>query len=518
MKRFDSRVSILVCLVAAASCTSPSTDPTSSASAPSIAPNDATATGVSSAGGAQPATFEGIDIWVDPVAGDDSRQGHDRAEALRTVDAAWDRIPSGVLLTTGYRIALVAGTYPQATSVNYWEDRHGTAEAPIVVEAIDGPHTAVFEADINMYDVSHFSLLGVDIIREGDAFHCELCDHILIRDVELSGGTAAHETVKINQSQYISIENSEIHGADDNAIDFVAVQYGNVTGNRIHDAQDWCAYAKGGSAYLTFADNEIFDCGTGGITAGQGTGFEFMTPPFLNYEAYGIEIVNNVIHHTEGAGLGVAGGFNVLFAHNTLYDVGTRSHVVEFVRGRRGCDGSTSTCAANHDAGGWGSAAGEEQLIPNRHIYFFNNVVVNPAGVQSQWQHFQVDGPMDTPSSSGIPSPAVADDDLQIRSNVIWNGPSDHPLGTGEGCPDGNETCNTAQILDANEINTIEPTLTDPDNGDFSLTESSLGSLPAPVPIPRFVWDQTPIPVPPGPPMTSSGGAAALGASPTPPD
>lgn len=51
-----------------------------------------------------------------------------------------------------------------------------------------------------MYGVSHFALIGVDIIREGDAFHCEMCDHILLRDSELSGGTGAHETVKINQS------------------------------------------------------------------------------------------------------------------------------------------------------------------------------------------------------------------------------------------------------------------------------------------------------------------------------
>ena len=135
-----------------------------------------------------------------------------------------------------------------------------------------------------MYGVSHFALIGVDIIREGDAFHCEMCDHILLRDSELSGGTGAHETVKINQSQFVYIEGSDIHGADDDAIDFVAVQYGHVSGNRIHDARDWCMYAKGGSAYLTFSGNEVFDCGTGGITAGQGTGFEFMTAPWLNYE------------------------------------------------------------------------------------------------------------------------------------------------------------------------------------------------------------------------------------------
>jgi hypothetical protein len=67
-------------------------------------------------------------------------------------------------------------------------------------------------------------------------------------------------------------------------------------------------YTKGGSAYLSVADNEFFGCGTGGFTTGQGTGFEFMSSPWLHYEAYGVTVVNNVVHDVEGAGLGVNGG------------------------------------------------------------------------------------------------------------------------------------------------------------------------------------------------------------------
>lgn len=440
--------------------------------------------------------FEGIDIWVDPVSGNDANDGHDRDHAMQTVNAAWQAIPSGTQLQTGYRVRLVAGSYSQATSVNYWEDRHGTASAPVIVEAADGAHTATFEGDINMFDVSHFALIGVDIVGEGDAFHCESCDHILISDAELSGGADAHETVKFNQSQHVYIEYSDIHGADDNAIDFVAVQYGHVIGSRIHDAQDWCMYAKGGSAYITFSGNEVFDCGTGGITAGQGTGFEFMVAPFLNYEAYGIQIVNNVVHDTEGAGLGVAGGFNVMFAYNTLYNVGTRSHLVEFVHGRRGCDGAIATCTANHDAGGWGSADNEEPMIPNRHISFVDNIIVNPAGVQSEWQQIQVDGPLQPVASSGVPSPSLADDDLRIEGNIIWNGPADHPLGLGDGCADTNATCNETQLRAANAINTIEPRLRDPANGDYMLADESRAQLIAAVDVPAFIWDGTPLTVP----------------------
>jgi hypothetical protein len=436
--------------------------------------------------------FHGIDIWVDPVNGSDDHDGAQRATAMRTVRAAWLRIPVGVTLTTGYRLRLVAGAYPVDTSVNYWENHHGTAAAPIIIEAADGPHTAVFSADMNVFDVSYLYVLGVDIIREGDAFHCERCDHLLIRDAELSGGTGAHDLLKVNQSQYVFVEGNDIHGADDNAVDFVAVQYGHVIGNRIHDSQDWCMYAKGGSAYLTLASNDVYDCGTGGITAGQGTGFEFMQTPWLNYEAYGIRIVDNTIHHTQGAGLGVAGGYDILLAYNTLYRVGGRSHAVEFVRGRRGCDGNAAVCTAHHDAGGWGSSASEEQFIPNRHVLFYDNVVVNPPGATSQWQHFQIDGPVAPPAGSGTPSPALADDDLRIVGNVLWNGPPDLVLGTGDGCADTNPTCTEALIRAANVINTVQVTLVDPENGDFRLTDAILGALPVAVVIPALEWGDAP--------------------------
>lgn len=292
--------------------------------------------------------------------------------------------------------------------------------------------------------------------------------------MELSGGTGAHETVKINQSQHIYIEGADIHGADDNAIHFVVVQYGHVIDSEIHDAVDWCMYTKGGSVYLTIAGNDVHDCGTGGIVAGQGTGFEFMTAPWLHYEAYGVQIVDNVYHSVDGVGLGVNGGYGILLAHNTLYRTGARSHVAEFVLGRRGRDGTTERCQANHDVGGWGSTGGEEQYIPNRHAWFYDNLILNPDGAGSQWQQFQIGGPVDPPAESGVPSPALADDDLRIIGNVVWNGPADHPLGTGDGgCPDDHPTCSAAEITADNTINTVQPELADPEAGDYRLTDAS---------------------------------------------
>jgi hypothetical protein len=131
-------------------------------------------------------------------------------------------------------------------------------------------------------------------------------------------------------------------------------------------------------------------------------------------------------------------------------------------------------------------------------VYFYDNLIINPDGVQSQWQQFQIDGPLDPAASSSVPSPSLADDDLRIAGNVIWNGPADHQLGVGDGCAPDNSTCNEAQILADNAINTTQPQLRDPANGDFSLTDESRAAMPATVPIPDFVWDATPLPVPPG--------------------
>lgn len=435
------------------------------------------------------------DLWVDPVNGDDNNNGASRATALRTISAAWHHIPSGVPLSdTGYRIQLAAGEYAESTFPVYWEDRHGTAQFPIILNSADGVGAARLTGSLNVFNVDYLYLLGIAIQTSNDVFHCERCRYLLIRNVHMDGGNrAAWETFKANQSQHIYIENSDIHGAQDNAVDFVAVQYGHLRGNRIHNAGDWCAYVKGGSAYITLEGNEIFNCGTGGMTAGQGTGLEFMEAPWLHYEAYGVRVINNVIHHTEGAGLGVNGGYQILMAYNTLYHVGERSHLVEVVFGGRSCDAAADGCAQRLAVGGWGTAAiGSEnaQPIPNQNVFIVNNLIVNPDHVRSGWQHFAIHNTRTPLPGSNIPSPAHTDSNLQIRGNVIWNGPANWPLGLGaeSGCQPANPTCNESQIHADNSINTVQPLFIDAAGGNFHLGNAT--ALPTPIAIASFpLWN-----------------------------
>ena len=448
------------------------------------------------------------DIWVDPVAGNDTRAGNSRAQALRTLTEAWRRLPS-VTTTTGYRIQLMAGTFPESSLPTYWEGKRGSQAFPLIIQSADGPRTARLQGNVNVFQVGFLYWLGLTFDNPGDVFHCEQCDHLLIRDSRLTGGIRqAHETIKMNQSQYIYIEDSEVSESYENAIDFVAVQYGHIVRNHLHDADDWCIYLKGGSAYFRVEDNEIDHCGTGGFTAGQGTGFEYMTPPWLHHEAYGLRVVNNVIHDTEGAGLGVNGGYAILMAYNTLYRVGSRSHVAEFVFGGRSCDGEATRCAQNLALGGWGTTlvGSEGEPIPNASVYFYNNLIFNPAGYQSAWQHFAIHGPRLPAVGSGIPSPAVTDRDLRIRGNVIWNGPADHPLGLdeGSGCLPGNPTCNETQLRADNAINTLRPELVNPEQGDFHPLAGSALFQRASLGIPVFpAWTVFRPAVPAGNPLVA---------------
>jgi hypothetical protein len=413
-----------------------------------------------------------LEIWVDPASGDDAHAGGSRAQAVRTVSEAWRRIPVGTPLTQAVRINLSAGTYGESFVPNYWERRYGTAAAPIVIHAADGRGTVTLP-NMNIFDCRHLVLDGLELTAGGgDVLHLEACRHMLVRNTTIRGTgdiaayAAPQEALKANQCQYVYVENCDISGATDNAIDFVAVQFGHVVGSRIHRAGDWAMYVKGGSASLTITGNEIFDAGTGGFTAGQGTGFEFMVAPFLTYEASDITFTHNVIHDTQGAGMGVNGGFNILLADNTLYRVGTRSHVIEVVHGLRSCDGDTAACRAYLAQGGWGTAAvGGEEPIPNRNVFIYNNVVFNPDGVVSRWQQFTVAGPRATSPGSNIPSPARTDDNLQIRGNVIWNGPDDHSLGI-------ESPALATDIRSHNAINTLRPALVDPARGDYRLAPS----------------------------------------------
>lgn len=285
---------------------------------------------------------------MDPARGDDTRSGDSRSSAVRTIVEAWNRVPSGVPLgRTGYRILLTAGDYTESSIPLYLESRHGTHDFPVIVQGADGREAATLKSELNIFDCTYVYLIDFDVITDpgGECLHNERCGHFLVRGMRMNEGhRAAQETVKVNQRQYYYIEDSDVSSAWNVPVDFVAVQYGHVVGNKGHDAGDWCMCFKGGSSYITAEGNELYDADNGGFAAGDGTGFEFMVSPWIHYETYDIKFVNNIVHDTLGAGIGVIGSCNTLIAYNTLCRLGSRSRGIEVTHGVRGCDGNTARC------------------------------------------------------------------------------------------------------------------------------------------------------------------------------
>lgn len=403
-------------------------------------------------------------IWVDPSNGHDSSTGTS-SRPVRSLEEAWRRLPSvGSSPTT---VNLRRGDYRQLSPV-YWEERSGTSSAPIVIRSADGKGKALLPA-VNLFEVDWIEFRGIKFRDGGDVVHCEKCSHFTLRN-SIVRGVGAQETFKANQSEWVSILDSDLSGAGDNVIDMVAVRHARVRRTRVGNAQDWCGYAKGGSVDVVVSSNLFTRCGTGGFSAGQGTGFQFMEAPWLQYEAVGVVIRNNTVTETEGAAFGVQGGFNVLVEDNVARRVGQRSHVLEVVFGSRSCDGlpgdpGRERCQQDLDQGGWGTTAVDDGSngvkIPNRHIQFSGNVILNPAPYQSAWQHLTVFGETGMQAGSGVPADGSADADLRFARNVIWNGPSTMPLGVGEtsGCISSNPTCNPSQLRAANRFNTRLPVL-----------------------------------------------------------
>jgi hypothetical protein len=437
-----------------------------------------------------PAAASARDLYVAPN-GSDGAPGT-AARPLRTVTEAWRRVPAKP--KSAITIQLRAGTWTSGQVPEYWERRAGSLRrAPIRLRSADGRGRAVLPG-MNVFRVSGLILDGVRLQSGGDVFHCELCSGLRIQSSDLIGSRAgSHENIKVNQSRDVAVRDSLVSGAEENTLDFVAVRDVRLTGNVFEKSGDWCAYTKGGSANVVVTGNVFRDCGTGGFTAGQGTGLQYMVAPFLHYEAVGVVVAGNTFRDIDGAAFGVNGAYDALFTRNVAYRTGARSHLFEAVAGSRSCDAGDDSrrCPAKVRAGAWGPARpGDDAAvsIPNRHVYVIGNVFANPADAPTRWQQFQVTGDLDR--RGNVPANlARGDADLRIAGNVISNGPADHPLGLGDGnCPAAS-SCAPDKVGAENAINTLAVEVREAGGG--RLTAVVGGTQPA-AQVPAPVWTDRP--------------------------
>jgi hypothetical protein len=166
-----------------------------------------------------------------------------------------------------------------------------------------------------------------------------------------------------------------------------------------------------------------------------------------------------------------------------------------------------ATCTTYYNGGGWGAPSPGSPAavdIPNSNVFIYNNVLMNPSTYRTQWSHFSIAGTRRNLLPT-IPSTARGDSNLQIRGNVIWNGPTATGITLGiydpsyapyAGCAPSNPTCNSAQLLSANKINTVRPDMIGPASGNFRpVAGGSLYAAGLAAAIPGFpVWAALPAP------------------------
>jgi len=453
------------------------------------------------------------DIWVSPT-GNDTNSGASSSAALKTIPAAIGKIPQTTLTTTGYKIRILPGTYVYSDIDTYMENRVGTYQYPIIFQAENGANT-VYLTGLNIKDSKYLYFINLNFngsCLSGDGFHFEGCQYILFRNTEIYDGNTSMEVLKANQCKYFHIEDSDIHGnvttpVNNTSVDFVAVQYGHILRNKIHHANNWCIYLKGGSGYFKVEGNEIYHGETeGGFAAGQSAGFSYMVSPWIHYEAYDIKFINNIVHDIYGSGMAVNGGYNILLAYNTLYRIGERSHCVEFLFGGRSVGDTPSISATYNAAGGWGkSTGGDADYIPNKNIYVYNNIIYNLMPYESANAQFSSRDETTPPSGTNVPNPSVGDKNIQIVGNIIWNGGSGSTKALGIGDSGEGRLSSGYVSMSDNEINTIEPQFTSVASSEFSLPATSNVRTKSSIAIPDFSWSDAPsTPAPPSGTLSNS--------------
>jgi hypothetical protein len=462
------------------------------------------------------------EIWVDPVNGKDAPlRGTTRALAVKTVGFAMAFIPSGAeLKNTGFIIMLAPGTYSVDNVPALFQSLWGTAEFPVIFQAADDTGVVIFPS-VDVTICRYFYMIGIHLTASQRDYvaNFRACDHILLRNCTFTGSDStvvdtAEFGTKFYQCQHVYLEQCSIARPSGNAVDMYSNQYGHIRNCRIDHYGANAILLRGGTGYFTVEENTIHD-GGGGITLSSvdtTRGLDNMVMPWVHYDAYDVKCFNNIIHHTLEAGFSCSGGYNVLFAHNTLYETGYTNSLVILGLARRARSVDKDLCQQFMDSGAWGTwyldrADSDAAPIPNKNIFIYNNIFANTGDSVTASSQFTIAGPLTAAAfNAACPRPAQADDNVKIRGNIMWNGGAHKELGitASSGCGTTNPSCNQTQLYRDNLINSAEPKFVNAAAGNFHPKPGSIiYTIAKTFPIPDFAWTGLP-PKPQEPPGNTS--------------
>jgi hypothetical protein len=255
------------------------------------------------------AAFQGIDISVAP--------GSSIVSAINRANP-------------GDRILVRAGTYTGGG----WIERSGTASAPITVVSVDGPRAAVIQGGSESLRVGNSSYLvfdGFEVRNSGNnTVHIDLnSHHVTLRNMYVHDAGPDGDVVKINQSNHITIENSEIArpgartGGENpyqECLDFVDVDDSVIRDNFIHDAGSMAMFVKGGSRN-TVIERNVFSqqrAGASDPMVGLGGPTDIELLGGEQYEIINVTFRNNVIMNAVMGAVAVYDAQGAYIANNLM--------------------------------------------------------------------------------------------------------------------------------------------------------------------------------------------------------
>lgn len=242
---------------------------------------------------------------------------------------------------------------------NYWENRQGTAAAPIIIQSARGA-SSVRLSNMNVFNVDHLALIDVRLDSPNDVFHCEQCTYLLLRRSVFNGiGDPTSRKGRKKESRLTSLPTR------------LSKTPRSPAGRTTHSILSrFTAVTSGETQSVgrkTGADMSKEDPTTYLLRQTPSTSVEPAALPWDRARALSLWMLrisstrpttsqSSTMSHTTRLARALASMAAQItpVAHNTTWRTGTRSHILEASFGERSCDGDVTGCTSRIAAGDGG--------------------------------------------------------------------------------------------------------------------------------------------------------------------
>lgn len=234
-------------------------------------------------------------------------------------------------LKPGSVVRIAPGNYRPGLSVR---DIRGSADKPVLVEALDPENPPVFEGGNEAWhltDVSHFTLRGLVCrkqknnginIDDGGSIDTP-SEHVTLDQlhIEDTGPDGNFDAIKCSGVEHLKITACRISGWGGQAIDFVGCHHAEISGCGIIGKSGFSQHTgpqfKGGCSEVWMHHCRLTNAGQRPIQIGGSTGLDYFRPKDAPYEARAIRVEDNLIVGGDCA-IAFTGADLSSFSHNTI--------------------------------------------------------------------------------------------------------------------------------------------------------------------------------------------------------